>query len=145
MAASFGVCCVLSWGAVSSQLVGGVLAESVKGVWGGEHSQTCQCRLVPIWACFLVSLILEGGQCILTVLGFPLSLQVNMDKLKERAQRFGLNVSSLSKKVRPVNPPGGSVLLQTNAAVMPGAMSEAPWLQNHLDSAVPEPSCCSSQ
>ncbi|XP_026722752.1 SAP domain-containing ribonucleoprotein [Athene cunicularia] len=25
---------------------------------------------------------------------------VNMDKLKERAQRFGLNVSSLSKKVR---------------------------------------------
>lgn len=33
-------------------------------------------------------------------LNSPLSLQVNMDKLKERAQRFGLNVSSLSKKVR---------------------------------------------
>lgn len=32
---------------------------------------------------------------------FPVSLQVNMDKLKERAQRFGLNVSSLSKKVSP--------------------------------------------
>lgn len=29
---------------------------------------------------------------------FFVSLQVNMDKLKERAQRFGLNVSSLSKK-----------------------------------------------